>query len=243
MRKMYEKEIKQYLDKHGFETFCPKAVLFDMDGVLYDSMPNHVRAWQKSMAEFGIAMDAADAYATEGMKGVDTIRMLVREQQGKEISEAEAQRMYDEKTRLFHEMPTAPVFDGVTELMHKITASGRRVGIVTGSGQKPLIRRLTDDFGTFIDEAHIVTAYNVSRGKPAPDPYLKGLELAGDLCPWEGIVVENAPLGVRAGVAARIFTVAVNSGPLSDSSLLGEGANLLFPSMRAFCDAWEDLLQ
>ena len=240
---MFQKAIKQYLDKHGFGAFDPKAVLFDMDGVLYDSMPNHVQAWQKSMAQFGLDMDAADAYATEGMKGVDTIRMLTREQQGKEISEAEAQRMYDVKSRLFHEMPTAPVFDGVIDLMRKIRSSGLQVGIVTGSGQKPLIRRLIDDFSAFVDEAHIVTAYNIRHGKPAPDPYLKGLEQAGGLHPWQGIVVENAPLGVRAGVAANIFTVAINSGPLPDSSLLDEGANLLFPTMRAFCEAWDSLLQ
>lgn len=72
-----------------------------------------------------------------------------------------------------------------------------QVGVVTGSGQRPLIMRLLNDFGDFLDEAHIVTAYDVKRGKPNPDPYLMGLQKAGNLKPWEGIVVENAPLGVR----------------------------------------------
>jgi beta-phosphoglucomutase-like phosphatase (HAD superfamily) len=77
---MVEESIKHYIEKHGFEAFCPKAVLFDMDGVLYNSMPNHAIAWQKSMAKFGIHMTADDAYATEGMRGIDTIRMMVKEQ-------------------------------------------------------------------------------------------------------------------------------------------------------------------
>jgi hypothetical protein len=55
-----------YLKKHGFEALRLKAVLFDMDGVLYDSMPNHAIAWQRSMAMFGIKMTALDAYYTEG---------------------------------------------------------------------------------------------------------------------------------------------------------------------------------
>ena len=55
----------------------PKAALFDMDGVLYDSMPNHAIAWQQSMASFGIHMTAEDAYATEGARGIDTIRTMV----------------------------------------------------------------------------------------------------------------------------------------------------------------------
>jgi beta-phosphoglucomutase-like phosphatase (HAD superfamily) len=66
------------------------------------------------------------------------------------------------------------------------------------------------------------------------------LEKAG-IQAHEAIVVENAPLGVRAGVAAGIFTVAVNTGPLPESALLDEGANLLFPSMPDFNEHWEAL--
>ena len=90
---MYQISINKYLEEHGFEAFHPKAVLFDMDGVLYDSMPNHAIAWQESMAKFGIHMTADDAYATEGARGVDTIRQMVRQQLHREIDEAEAQRM------------------------------------------------------------------------------------------------------------------------------------------------------
>ena len=169
-----EMNISHYLDKHGFETFCPKAVLFDMDGVLYDSMPNHAVAWQRAMAKYGINMTAHDAYATEGARGVDTIREMVRRQQGREITEQEAQTMYDEKTRLFHEMPTPSVMDGIPELMARLHDDGLQIGVVTGSGQRPLINRLLRDFGQYLDEQHIVTAYDVKRGKPNPDPCSRG---------------------------------------------------------------------
>ena len=88
-------EIKQYLKEHGFGHFSPKAVLFDMDGVLYDSMPLHAIAWQESMKKFGIHMTIDDAYATEGARGIDTIRLFLKQQQVKEISLEEAQRMND----------------------------------------------------------------------------------------------------------------------------------------------------
>ena len=233
-------EIKQYLKEHGFGHFCPKAVLFDMDGVLYDSMPLHAIAWQESMKKFGIHMTTADAYATEGARGIDTIRLFVKQQQGKDISLEEAQRMYDEKTRLFHAMPEAPIFDGVFSIMEKIQRSGMTVNVVTGSGQRPLIERLLHDFGQYLDEDHITTAYDVKHGKPYPDPYLRGLRKAGNLQPNEGIVVENAPLGVRAGVSAGIFTVAINSGPLPDASLLDEGANVLYDTMTQLVDDWDN---
>ena len=235
------KAVQQYLKEHGFEALRPKAVLFDMDGVLYDSMPNHAIAWQQSMAKFGIEMTAEDAYATEGARGVDTIRMMVKKQQERDIDYDEAQLMYDEKTRCFHAMKEAPVMPGVRELMQQMKANGLTIGVVTGSGQRPLINRLLSDFAEYVDEAHITTAYDVTRGKPYPEPYLAGLKKAGDLQPYEAIVVENAPLGVRAGVAARIFTVAVNTGPLPDECLLSEGANLLFSRMTDFSEAWASL--
>ena len=240
---MFHLAIKQYLERHGFEALSPKAVLFDMDGVLYDSMPNHAIAWQQSMAQFGIKMTADDAYATEGARGVDTIRKMVMRQQGREIDEAEAQQMYDVKSRIFHELPEAPVMPGILELMHQIQDDGIQIGVVTGSGQKPLIRRILKNFGSFVDEAHITTAYDVRRGKPEPDPYLMGLRKAGDLQPYEAFVVENAPLGIRAGAAAKIFTIAINTGPLPAQTLLDANADLLFPSMTDFSDNWKILMQ
>ena len=238
----YKTIIENYLIKHGFETFTPKAVLFDMDGVLYNSMPNHAVAWQKSMKQFGIHMTVADAYATEGARGIDTIRKMVKRQKGVSISLEEAQKMYDVKTRLFHEMQKAEVFDGVIPFMEKIQGKGMTIGVVTGSGQKPLINRLLHDFGAFLDESRIVTAYDIEKGKPAPDPYLMGLQRCGNLQPWQGIVVENAPLGVRAGVAAKCFTIAVNSGPLSDDILIQAGADLIFHRMTELVDVFDRIV-
>jgi len=234
----HEQEVKSYLENRGFDSFQPQAVLFDMDGVLYDSMPNHARCWQEAMTKFGLKMTAADVYATEGMRGVETIRLMVKAQQGRDISEDEAQMMYDEKARLFGLLPKAPIMEGVLELMEKIKTAGMRIVVVTGSGQRPLIERLQHDFKGFVTADKIVSAYDVTRGKPAPDPYLMGLQKAGDLLPWQGIVVENAPMGVRAGVAAKIFTIAVNSGPLPNATLAGEGANIVFDRMTQLRDTW-----
>jgi hypothetical protein len=127
---------------------------------------------------------------------------MVRKQQGRDIDEQEAQLMYDEKTRIFHSMPETQLMPGILSLMEQIHAHGIQIGVVTGSGHRPLIDRLLNDFGQFLEEGHITTAYDVKRGKPNPDPYLTGLQKAGNLKPWGAMVVENAPLGVKAGVAA-----------------------------------------
>ena len=236
----YKENINQYLIRHGFEAFHPKAVLFDMDGVLYDSMPHHVIAWHDSMEKYGIIMTEEDVYATEGARGIDTIRQMVKNQKGIDISLDEAQRMYDLKSNLFHAMGDPAIFDGVIDFMQKIRKKGMVIGVVTGSGQNPLIHRLLNDFGEFLDERHIVTAYDVEKGKPNPDPYLMGLRKCGNLQPWEGIVVENAPLGVQAGVAARCFTIAVNSGPLPDEKLAD--ADVIFHRMTELADVFERIV-
>ena len=86
----------------------------------------------------------------------------------------------------------------------------------------------------------MVTAFDVKHGKPHPEPYLMALKKGGFKAN-EAIVVENAPLGVKSAVAAGVFTIAVNTGPLDDSILLNEGANLLFPSMMSLADEWDNL--
>lgn len=229
--------IKKYLERTGFGRFCPKAALFDMDGVLYDSMPRHAVCWVKAMRKFGLEMTEQQAYEYEGMRGVETIQLIARQQKGIELTEAEAQPIYDEKSRLFHEMGDAPLMEGAMELMELLKQRGMTLCIVTGSGQRPLIRRVLNDYRRYVDEQHIVTAYDVAHGKPAPDPYLMGLQKAGNLMPHEAVVVENAPLGVEAGVAAGIFTIAVNSGNLPKESL--RKADLLFDSMTDLYESWK----
>lgn len=237
---MFEKEIKQYLERHGFEAFRPKAVLFDMDGVIYDSMGYHAMSWNKSMKKFGLDITPEEAYQFEGMRGVETIKLLAKRQWHKNITDEESAMMYKEKSREFKRCSKAQKMEGVEDLMRKIKADGLKIVVVTGSGQKSLLEKLVNEFDGLVQSNLIISCFDVTHGKPDPEPYLCGLKKAG-VEPWEGIVVENAPLGVRAGVAANIFTVAVNTGPLPDKMLADEGANIIFDKMTSFRDSWEKL--
>lgn len=94
---------------------------------------------------------------------------------------------------------------GADVLLEKIIAEGLRPVLVTGSGQKSLLESLNKDYpGVFAPE-YMVTAFDVKYGKPHPEPYLIGMKKS-HAKPWEAIVVENAPLGVEAGVASGAFT-------------------------------------
>ena len=238
---MYQEAINNYLQKHGFGEMNLKAVLFDMDGVLFNSMPNHAEAWHRTMAKFGFTLSREEAYMHEGRTGAGTINIVSLRERGHEATEEEIKQIYQAKSELFNQYPLAERMPGALEVLTKIKEAGLTPMVVTGSGQTSLLDRLNKNFPNIFQRELMVTAFDVKYGKPNPEPYLMALK-KGRLQPNEAIVVENAPLGVQAGVAAGIFTIAVNTGPLPDEALLGQGANLLFHSMPDFNEHWS-LLQ
>ena len=224
-----------------FPTLLPlRAALFDMDGVLFDSMPAHAKSWAQVCREFGFDVDETEIYMNEGRTAFTTLNVFTQRQYGRDTTPEEVEKVYQRKCEVFNTFPSAPKMQGAQELLDQIVADHLTRVVVTGSGQASLLERITRHYPNIFDTNRIVSSLDVKHGKPDPEPYLMGLEKAG-VQPWEAIVVENAPLGVRAGVAAGIFTIAVNTGPLPESALLDEGANLLFPSMQTFAEAWPQL--
>ena len=217
-----------------------------MDGVLFDSMPGHAVAWVKAVERYGLSTTAEEVYMNEGRTGAGTINALAQRTWGRDATEQEIREIYaaksEEFNRYFQAQGEAPVIPGVKELLNKVRARGLVRVIVTGSGQLSLLDNLNRHFpGQFTREL-MVTAFDVTRGKPYPEPYLMGLKKAG-ITADQAIVVENAPLGVQAARAAGIFTIAVNTGPLPDSVLYDAGANLVYPSMPALSADLDHILQ
>ena len=239
---MFQESINQYLKANNYNSLHLKSVLFDMDGVLFDSMPYHADAWHKTMAHHGLNLSREEAYLHEGRTGASTLNIVCKRERGYEASEDEIKTIYAEKSEEFNKNPEVQRMPGALEVLTKIKQDGLFSMVVTGSGQHSLINRLNTNFPGIFTPELMVTAFDVKYGKPNPEPYLMALK-KGNLKANEAIVVENAPLGVEAGHAAGIFTVAVNTGPLDDKVLLAAGADLLFPSMQAFCDSWEDLFK
>lgn len=234
---MFEKAIQNYLKEKRYNKINLKAVLFDMDGVLFDSMKNHAKAWNKAMAMYDMNLSEEEAYMHEGRTGASTINIVSARERGYEASEDEIKKIYQTKSDIFNSLPKAEPMQGAYTLLQEIKNSGLQPVLVTGSGQLSLIDNLNHHFPGIFQKEYMVTAYDVKFGKPNPEPYLMGVKKAG-IEPNEAVVVENAPLGVKAGVAAGIFTIAVNTGPLPDNALLDEGANLLFNSMQELADNW-----
>lgn len=203
-----------------------------MDGTLYDSMPNHADSWYRMVREQGIDCTPEEFYLYEGATGKFTVNMLIQRKYGRNATDEEVSRFYDRKAEIFRSKPAPSVMAGARELVEAVAALpwSPQTILVTGSAQGSLLDRLDTDFPGRFPAERRVTALNVKRGKPYPDPFLQGAALAG-VDPSECVVIENAPLGVQAGHAAGCFTVAVATGPIPHERLRKAGADIVFASM------------
>ncbi|MDR2499078.1 MAG: HAD-IA family hydrolase [Tannerellaceae bacterium] len=207
-----------------------KAVLFDMDGVLYDSMPAHIRAWSEVASRHNLLHNPHNFYLWEGRTGDSTINILFQDTYRRDASPEQLRSLYAEKAELFNRYNDGRIMSGVQEVLKLTRSLGLDLLIVTGSGQHSLLDTLEANFPGYFTKDKMVTSFDVLIGKPHPEPYLMGLRKAG-VEASEAIVVENAPLGVQSAKAAGIFTIAVNTGPLPDEVLLDAGADRLLHNM------------
>lgn len=209
-----------------------KAVFFDQDGVLYNSMPYHAESWAWAMTKHGLPYTPMECYRNEGRTSTGVIREHHLSMYGTEASAELIEAIYKDKTEHFTEMTGGfpgiiPDVDQVLQFLH---SHGVECWVVTGSGQRNLINALNETFDHVFKG--IISSFDVQKGKPDPEPYLKAWERSG-FRKEECVVVENAPLGVRAAKAAGLFTCAVNTGILPDEELAAEGADKIFPDMKS----------
>lgn len=216
-----------------------KAVFFDMDGVLFDSMKNHSEAWHKVMKDNGFTLSREEAYMHEGRTASSTINIVCNRELNRNATDEEVKRIYEQKTNVFNSLPEAKQISGVYDLLKRVKKDGMKIVLVTGSGQRALLDRLEKNFPSMFTKELMVTAYDVKNGKPNPEPYLTALSKA-EVKPDEAIVIENAPLGVESSSKAGIFTIAVNTGPLPNEVLINSGADKLYSNMHELTRAWDN---
>lgn len=202
-----------------------------MDGVLFDSMPYHAIAWERVMNAHGMPFTQHDGFLNEGRTGQSVIAEGAQKA-GITLTEEQIWAIYQEKSDTFHSLGEAKPMRGIHDVLNYLNAAQPQIWIVTGSGQRTLFAKLNTEFPGIFSPERMITAYDVRFGKPNPEPYLKAWERSG-LKKEECCVIENAPLGVRAGHAAGLFTIGVNTGPLDEEDLRREGADLVLPDMSA----------
>jgi len=240
--RMIADALAAYARRTGRGAGRPRAVLFDMDGVLYNSMPRHARSWHILFSEIGIDLPEREVYMHEGRTGAATVTAVLGREFNRRPSDEEIRSLYRRKAELFASMGEPEVMAGAKEAVDACRRAGAATLIVTGSGQGTLLDRLDRDFdGAFPAPGRRVTAYDVTRGKPDPEPFLKGMAKAGTDA-TATIGVDNAPLGVESSSRAGIFTIGVNTGPLPAGILTDAGADMELGSMAECAEVLSRLL-
>lgn len=208
-----------------------KGYFFDMDGTLLDSMPNHAKAWEKVMAQYGIRFAPRDCYINEGRTSRDVIRLLA-DRQGVAIADDQLDEIYQAKTAAYRSLGERVPVPGVADVLHDLARDpSNQIWVVTGGGQLDLYEQLEGLFPGIFRREYMITAFDVTHGKPSAEPYLKAWEKSG-LQKEQCCVIENAPLGIQSGKAAGLFTIGVNTGILTCDDLHQAGADEVFATMQ-----------
>ena len=188
-----------------------RALLFDMDGVLVDSTPAVTRVWTTWAKRYGL--DPAEVVRqAHGRPSIATIRELLpsadHRVEDQAIEKAEIEDIED-----------VIALPGTIELLSALPDD--RFAVVTSATRALALVRLRA--AGFAIPKHLVTSNDIQRGKPAPEPYIKGAQILG-LSPADCIVVEDAPAGIQSGKAAGSRVIALRT-TTSDSALRAAGAD------------------
>jgi beta-phosphoglucomutase-like phosphatase (HAD superfamily) len=220
----------------------PKAVFVDLDGVLYDSLPQYEKAWTEGFKEIGFSLPAEEVYLQEGRSGESTVVEIVNAHLGRKVSEEEISVVIAKKKDMINALGVPPIQSGAKELLKQIKRTGLPIFVVTGSTKEGIKERIIEDFPEIENISRIITGNDVRYGKPNPEPYLLACEKAG-LGPSEVVVIENAPLGARSAVEAGCLCIGVNTGPLDNKYLLNSGATIVFSTCGELAAKWERVLK
>jgi HAD superfamily hydrolase (TIGR01509 family) len=207
-----------------------RALIFDLDGTLIDTVYAHVSAWQRAFDEIGLPIDGWRIHRRVGMSGGLFARAAAREV-GRPISGEEAEALQRRHGELFREMlPERRPLPGAVDLLRELREEGIPHGIAT-SGRRPEINASLDALGVGA-ETVVVDRGDVVRAKPEPDLFLTCAERLG-IAPVDCYVVGDAVWDLLAARRAGMLSVGLLSGGYGEDELTRAGA------FRVYRDAAE----
>lgn len=206
-----------------------KGIIFDMDGVLVDAMPFHCKAIQTAAKkEANIDIAQRDVYLLEGMPGEDMVRELLQHKRysgniqnvsnnDSKNLDSLAHRIHESKKEIFQQINASKPINGAKELVSNLRC---KKALVSGAAKQEVNSIIEKYFGKESFDV-VLSGEDLEEGKPSPGPFRTALTKIG-LSESDAIIIENAPLGVRAANNAGIrCIVTLNNTPLQLSDFEG----------------------
>ncbi len=184
------------------------AIVFDFDGVLADSEPLHLRAYQEVLSPLGITLTREEYHAR--LLGYDDVGVLTRvgEAAGLAFDARQISALIADKARVFDALVASVdvLYPGAAECVARMAAA-YPLAVASGAlkGEILAVLRHADLEGHF---RFIVSAEDTPRSKPAPDPYLRAAALLG-LPPASCLAIEDSRWGIESAITAGLHCVGI----------------------------------
>jgi len=215
-----------------------KALIFDLDGTLIDSVYPHALAWQQALRQGGIECPAWAIHRRIGMSGRLLAKAAARDH-GRTLSDDVIESLDARHSEIFHELaPTSPPLPGAYDLLAFLRESGIAHGIAT-SGKTSEIEGSLKALA-LAESAVIVDGAMVASVKPEPDLFLKCQEMLG-VDRAQCLIVGDAIWDIHAARRSGILAVGVLSGGFGEQELYNAGAMRVYKDAAALLDGIDEL--
>ncbi len=184
-----------------------QAVLFDLDGVIVNTIHYHYLAWEHMFSELGGSISEHSILLHEGRASREILPVLL-EEAGVSIPESSYADFINRKREYYRSIVHVTEYPGVFDVIRALRERGLRTALVTASARKNLEKSLDPGKRALFD--FLISGDEVHRAKPAPDPYLAAMNHLG-LTPSDCLVVENAPLGIESAKNAGMRCIAIET--------------------------------
>jgi beta-phosphoglucomutase len=198
-----------------------------MDGILVDSMPYHFISWFEALRKYGVRVTPMDIFGMEGAKWDKVIKFAFGRDK-KKLDKNITEKIKNERNALLKKYFKRYIFAEIPGILEFLKSRGFLTAIVTGSSLAEAEKMLPKEICGLFDAA--VAGDMVKRSKPHADPYLLAAKKL-KLKPSECYVVENAPYGIKAANAAKMYCAAISTS-LPEKYL--HEAGIIFGSHKDF---------
>lgn len=184
-----------------------KAILFDLDGVIVDSLYFHYLAWENMFNKLGGSVSLNTVLLHEGRNSFEILPILMEESKVF-IPEEDKEKLINEKRAYYRSIAKLKYYPEAFETIKELKNRGFKLALVTACARKNMELSVSKENQKLFDV--IISGEDVSKAKPNPDPYLTAQQQLG-LEVNECVVIENAPLGVQSAKSAKMICIAIES--------------------------------
>jgi HAD superfamily hydrolase (TIGR01509 family) len=215
----------------------PRAILFDVDGTLVDTVDFHAQAWMETLRHFGVEADFQDIRGQIGKGGDQLLPGLVPP----DLLESRSEDMTAFRAELFTRvyLPQVRAFPGVRALFERIHSEGQTI-VLASSGEPEEVEehKRIADIADLVDDQ--TTSADAARSKPFPDIFEAAFAKLGLKSRAEAMVIGDTPYDVEAARAAGIPAIGVLCGGFSERSLRQAGCIAVYRDPQRLLEAYDE---